>query len=143
MRQEQFRAPPALTVSGSPVQSPATKVAEDLPRGIVARRAGHTPARMRTCTAHVKAGKWAAIVAIAEQRPRREHLIELQPAMKNVTAHQAEGPLQIERAHDLTPEHRYLEIGRKAIHRLDHEIRDALAMRIPGLAAGKLRCDML
>src|SRR5581483_7067337 len=104
MRPEQFHASPALTISGGPAQSPAAKVGEDLARRVVARRPGDTAARMRARTTHVKTRKRAAIVPIPEHRPRREHLIELQPGMEDVAHDEAKDPLEVERAHDLPPQ---------------------------------------
>src|SRR6185312_9120491 len=131
MRQEQNFADSVLTVSGGTPQSPAAKVSEDLPRRIVSRRAGHAAAWMCSGAAHVEPRQRSAIVAIPEHRPRRQHLVELQPAVKDVAAHEAEGPLEVERAHDLPPENGRPEIRRDAVDRVDHEVRNALAMRIP------------
>lgn len=51
--------------------------------------------------AHVESGDRAAVVGIAEQRPRREQLPEVEGAMKNVAADQAEGALEVERGENL------------------------------------------
>ena len=73
----------------------------------------------------------SAVIAVPEHRPRREQLIEAQRAVEDVAADEAEGALEIERAHDLPAEHRGLEIRRMAVDQIDHEVGDLLAVRRP------------
>src|SRR5690606_9707983 len=75
-------------------------------RRVVARCAGHAAARMGAGTAQVQARQRAAIVRLAEYRPRAEQLIEAQRAVEDVAADEAEVAFEIERALDLAAEHR-------------------------------------
>src|ERR1700679_3231589 len=122
---------------------PAPEVGDDFARGIMARRAGYTAARMRARSAHVQSLQRTAIVAVPEHGPRREHLVQAQGAVKDVAADQPEGALEIERAHDLPPEHRGLEIGRMTVDEIDHDIGYLLPMIVPGCPVGQLRRDVL
>src|ERR1700733_15142936 len=94
----------------SPFHAPAPEVGDDFARGIVAGCSGHAAARMRARSAHVQPRQGSAIVAVAQHRPCREHLVQAQGAVENVAADQPEGALEVERAHDLPSEHRSLEI---------------------------------
>src|SRR5688572_29447295 len=89
-------------------QSATGEVREDLACRVVARRAGHPSARVRARSTHVQPVQRPAIVAMAEHRARGEHLVEAQRAVKDVSAHEPERSLEIERAVDLTPQHRRL-----------------------------------
>src|ERR1700722_9431602 len=98
--------------ASSPLDPPAPKIGDDFTRGIMARRTGHAPAGMRAGSAHIESLQGSAIVAVSHHRPRREHLVQAERTMKDIAADQAEGPLEIERAHDLPSQHRGLEIRR-------------------------------
>jgi len=87
--------------------------------------------RVGAGTAHVQPLQGAAIVAVAQHRTGREQLIQAQRAVKNIAADQAEGTLEIERAHDLAAQHGCLEIRRMAVDEIDHDVRDFVAMRVP------------
>ncbi len=63
--------------------------------------------------------------------------------MENIAADQAEGALQVERAVDLTADHRRLEARRVFVERRDHEVRHFFTVVVPGAAVGQLRRDML
>src|SRR5579862_4217227 len=120
--------------SGGAPQPALSKVQNDLARRIVSGRSRHATPRMRAGPAHVQSGERPAIVTVPEHGPCGEHLIKTQHTVEDVTADEPEGALEIERAHDLTTDHRRLEIGCIRIHRLDHQIRDGLAMYVPGCA---------
>ena len=51
--------------------------------------------------------------------------------------------LEIERAQDLAPEHRRLEIRRVSVHRFDHQVSDLFAAFVPAFAVRQLRRDVL
>ena len=112
------------------------EIPQHFARRIVARRAGHAAARMRARAAHVEARQRPAIVRMAEHRAGREHLPEIERAVKDVAADQAEGALEIERRHDLPAEHRAFEIRRMAVDRRDHQVGDRLAMVVPDDPSG-------
>src|SRR5260370_22145229 len=86
-------------------QASPPEIGNDFARGVVAGGAGHAAARVRTRSAHVQSLQWAAIVAVSQHRPRREHLIQTQGAMKDIAADHAESTLELEPAHDLPYQH--------------------------------------
>src|ERR1700686_2990222 len=86
---------------------------------------------MRARSAPIQPLERAAVIAVPQHRPRREQLVQAQGAMENVAADEPEGPLQIERTHNLPPEHRGLEIRRMSIDKIDHDIGNFLAMCVP------------
>src|SRR3954470_4174997 len=98
---------------------------------------------MRTGPAHVKPGQWPAIVRMPEHRARREHLSEIERTVEYVAADEPEGSLEIERRHDLPPQHRALEVRRVAVDGFDHEVSDDFAMVVPRLAVRQFGRDML
>src|SRR5437764_8519357 len=98
---------------------------------------------MRARAAHVEAGEWPAIIRMTEHRARREHLPEIERAMEDVAADEAEGAFQVERRENLTAKHRAFEVRRIAVDRVDHQVGDRLAMFIPGRTVGQFRRDML
>ena len=104
--------PPGCNVSSSLPEIP-----QHLPRRIVPRQPGHAAARMRAGAAHVEPRERPAIIRMAEHRARREHLPEIERAVEDVAADEAEGALEIERREDLPPEHRALEVRRVAVDR--------------------------
>src|ERR1700758_396392 len=90
---------PAMTSSSiSPKQRAV--IPQDHPRGVVAGRAGDTAAGMRAAAAVIKTLQRAAIIGMAEHRPRREQLIERQRAVEDVSAKQPELALEVERRKD-------------------------------------------
>src|SRR5581483_6791796 len=103
-------------------------------RGVVARRAGDAAAGMGAGAAHIEAGDRAAIVAVTEDGPCREHLIEFEAAMHDVAAEETETALEIERGQRFVTQHRSRETRREPIDGGDHELRDCVAMLIPALA---------
>src|SRR5579859_4465374 len=94
------------------LQPPPLEVGEDFGRGIVSRRAGHAAAGMGSRTAHIEAGHRRAVIGMAQHRPRREQLVQVELAMEDVAADQAEGAFEVERAVDLHAQHRLLEVRR-------------------------------
>src|SRR6185369_3698176 len=88
-------------------------------RGIVAGRTGDAAAGMGTGTAHIKSANWTAIIAVTQNRPGREHLVEIELAVHDIAAGQAEDPLQIERTERLHSQHGLFEPGRETVDRGD------------------------
>src|SRR5688572_3643977 len=130
-------------ISGDSPQLAFLEVDEDLARRVVPRRTRHAAAGMRAGATHIYAWQRAAIVTVPEHRARREDLIQVQRAVEDVAADQAERSLEVERAVDLPSEHRGFEVRRVLVDRLDHQIRDGFAMRIPRLPIRQLRRDVL
>src|SRR5206468_10907757 len=125
-------------------QPPApAPIAKDCARGIVAGRAGHAATGMRARATVIEAGDRAAVVRMAEHRSRPEQLIERERAVEDVAADEAERLLEIERAQRLATNHARLEASRVALDRVDHQVGDLLAMRVPGAAVRQLRRDVL
>src|SRR5687768_14313724 len=77
--------------------TPALEVANDLARGVVAGRAGDAATGMPTRAAQVEARQRHAVVRGAEDRPRREELVEPELAVEDVAVDEAEAAFQIER----------------------------------------------
>src|ERR1700744_609589 len=124
-------------------RSAAAKIREDFTRGVMSGSPRDTATRMGSGATHVQTLQRSAVVLISEHRARREHLIERQCAVKYVAADETEGALEIQRALDLAPEHGGFEIRGVLVDGLDHQIRDLVAVRVPGLAIRKLRSNML
>ena len=79
-----------------PLQS-LPHIAQNFPRRVMSRRAGDAAAGMRAGAAHVKARDGAAIVGMAQHRPGGKNLPELEAAVKNIAADEAEFAFEIER----------------------------------------------
>ena len=92
------------------------------------------PPGMRARAAVVEARHRAAIVGIAEHRPRPEQLVERERAVEDVAAGEPEGLLEVERAQRLAADHARLEARRIAIDRVDHQVGHLVAMVVPGAA---------
>ena len=125
------RQAPMPALRNESASAPLPEIPQHFPRRIVPRQSGHAAARMRPRSAHVEARQRPAVVRMAEHRAGREHLPEIERTVKNVAADEAEGALEIERRHDLPPEHRTLEVRRMAVDRRDHQVGDRLAMVVP------------
>src|SRR5258705_6797239 len=128
-----------------PIHSPKQRpvIPEDDARGVVAGGAGDAAAGMRAASAMVETPQGAAIIGMAEHRPRRKQLVQRQRAMKNVAAEQAELALEIERRQDMAANHARREAWRILIHGRDHEIGDLFAMVVPRPAVRQLRRHVL
>jgi hypothetical protein len=63
--------------------------------------------------------------------------------MEDVSIRQPKDALQIQGREALSCDDACLETWRIAFDRIDHQIRDSLAMLLPGRAVGKLRAYML
>lgn len=63
--------------------------------------------------------------------------------MKDVSADESEGALEIQRTHNLAPQHGGLEIGRMGIDQIDHQVCHFFTMSVPGCIVGQHRGDML
>src|SRR3982074_115661 len=81
-------------------------IPQDYARGVVAGGAGDAAAGMRAGAAMVEALQGAPIVGMAEDRARREQLVQRQRTMKNIAAEQPELAFQIERRQNLPPHDR-------------------------------------
>jgi alkanesulfonate monooxygenase SsuD/methylene tetrahydromethanopterin reductase-like flavin-dependent oxidoreductase (luciferase family) len=119
------------------------EIAQNFARGIVPRRAGDAAAGMGPRAAHIEPCNRRAIIGMAEHGPRRKNLRGLERAVKDVAADEAEGALQIERAHDLPARAPTFEVRRVAVDRLDHQVGDLFAAIVPGFSVGQVRRDML
>src|SRR5690606_36877652 len=106
-----------------PLAAPPSEIPQDLPRGSVAGCAGDAATGMGAGSAHIEAGDRPAVIRVAKHGPRGKNLSEIERAVENVAADQAESPFEIERAEDLPPDHRRLEVGRIGIDRVDHQVR--------------------
>src|ERR1043166_5178921 len=120
-------------------QPPAAKIAQHLARRVVAGRAGHPAARVGAGAAHIKPRDRAAVIGMAEQRAGREQLPEIESAVENVAADEAESALEIERRENLPAEHRPGKIRRVTVDRRDHQVGDLIAMVVPRGAVRQLR----
>src|SRR5580765_7619702 len=98
---------------------------------------------MRARAAHIETLERSAVVAVAEHRSRREHLVEVHRPVRDVPAEKPKSPLQIERAHDLAAKYCSLEVRSVRVDGVDHEVGDRFAMGIPRGARGELRRDVL
>src|SRR5215471_13278403 len=85
----------------SPQPAPPVPIVKDRPRRIVAWRAGDAAAGMRARAAMVEAGDGAAVVRVAQHRPRPEQLVKRQCAMEDVAADEPKRLLEVERAQRL------------------------------------------
>src|SRR5258708_29880165 len=121
------------TRSGEP---PAPEVLEDFARGVVARGAGHATSGMRSRAAEVHAFDRHSIPRMPKDGTRAEKLVQRELAVEDVATHEPEFALEIERRQDSPSQHRRLEVGREAVHVIDDGVGGALALRIPGSAAG-------
>src|SRR5277367_5937917 len=77
------------------------EILQYLPRRVVPGGAGDAAAGVGAGAAHIEAGDRAAMVGVAQHRAGREYLVEVERAVEDVAADQAESPLQVQRAHDL------------------------------------------
>ena len=68
---------------------------------------------------------------MTQHRTRREDLPQIERAVKDIAADEAECSFQIERRKDLAAEHRALEIRCMIIDRFDHEIGDGFTVVVP------------
>ena len=110
---------------------------------LVPWHAGDAAAGMRTRAAHVETLQRTAIVAVAEDRPRREQLVERERAVEDVAADQAELALEIERRQHPATDDARGEIRRVAVHRRDHQVGDLVPRGVPRHAVGQRRIGML
>ena len=76
---------------------PTLQIRNDRARGIVAGRAGDSAAWMGAGSAMVEGFHRAAVIGMAQHRPRREHLIERHRAVEDVAADEAECAFEVER----------------------------------------------
>ena len=112
-------------------------------RRIVARCAGDAAAGMGAGAAHIEPIDRAAVIAVSQNRTRREHLIEIELSVHDVAAGKAEDALEIERAQRLHAEYRFAESRRETVNRVNHQSRNFIAVIVPGTAARKFRRDVL
>ena len=112
-------------------------------RRVVAGHTAHAASGMRARTAHIESGNGAAIVGVTQNGSRREQLVQTQSAVRDIAAHETENALHIERAHGCARYHRSLESGRETLDRIEHQIGDFVAMRVPGFSAGQFGRDVL
>jgi hypothetical protein len=109
----------------------ALEVAQDLPRGIVARRTGDAASRMASRTAQIETRDRTSIIRVTRHRTRREDLPQIERSVENIAADKSECSLKIERGKVLARQHRPPEIRRMIIDRLDHEIGDGFTVVVP------------
>src|SRR5262245_64982933 len=102
-----------------PQPAPPAPIREDRARGVVAGRAGDAAARMRARAAVVEAGDGAAVVRVAEYRPRPEQLVERQRAVEDITADEPKRLLEIKRAQRLAANDACLEARSIAVDGVD------------------------
>src|SRR3569833_2417929 len=133
----------AQSRSGHPAQPAPAEIADDFPCGVMSRGAGNPAARMGAGATHVQPVHRPAIVAITQHGTGGKHLVESQGAMKDVTAYQSEGAFQIQRALDLASPDRGFEVGCVLVDGVNHQVRDRLAVSVPGFAVRQLGRDVL
>src|SRR5262249_44064360 len=109
-------------MDSSPQPASPVPIMKDRARCIVARRAGDAAAGMRARAAMVEAGDGAAVVRVAQHRPRPEQLVKRQCAMEDVAADEPERLLEVERAQRLAADDARLEARRVTIDRVDHQV---------------------
>jgi hypothetical protein len=80
---------------------------------------------------------------MTQHRPGAEELIERQSSVEDVAANEPARSLEIERTHDLPPQHTLLKSWSIAIHRRNHQVGHLLAVIVPGAAIGEDRLNML
>ena len=88
-------------------------------RRIVSGRAGHAATRVSARSAQVQALERHPVIGRADHRARTEQLVEAHLAMENVTADQAEAPLQVQGRMDLPTDDGRCEARRMTVHRRD------------------------
>src|SRR6201999_289448 len=114
------------------------EIADDFARCVMSGGAGYTAAGMCAGAAHVQPVQRAAVVAITQHGSRGEHLVERERTVKDIPADESERALQIQRALDLAPEDCGLEVGSVLVDGVDHQVRDGLAVVVPGGPVGEL-----
>src|SRR5882672_1878981 len=82
-------------------------IAQDHLRGVVAGGAG---------AAMIEPFQGAAVVGVAQHRPRREQLVERQRAVEDIPTQQAEFPFEIERRQNLPADHACRKARRIFVH---------------------------
>src|SRR5262245_25358292 len=122
---------------------PPPPIRQDRTCRVVAGRAGDAAAGMRARAAVVEARDGAAVVGMAEHWPRPEELVKRQRAVEDIAADEPERLLEIERAQGLASDHARLEARRIALDRVDHQVGNLVAMRVPGAALRQRRRDVL
>src|SRR5579871_580564 len=121
----------------------AGNILDDLAGRIVSRDAADATARMGAGPAHVQTGNGTSVIPVAEHGPGRKELVERETPMHDVAADKTERTFEVERAQHASRHHAGLEAGCVAFHRVDHQIRDFLLLRVPRNAVGQLGRDML
>jgi len=71
------------------------------------------------------------MVRLAQDGTGAEQLIQRQPPVKDIAAHQTESPLEVQRRQRHPSQNARLEARCPAIDRVDHQIGDGLAMVVP------------
>ena len=98
---------------------------------------------MRPGAAKIQPRQRPPVIGLTQHRPRTEQLVQAQRAVEDVATNQAEGPLKIQRTHDLPAEHRSGKTRRMLFDGGDHQIRDFFAMIIPAASIRQLRGNVL
>src|SRR5690606_8377210 len=112
-------------------------------RAIVARRAGHPAARMRSRAAHVEPLHRAAVGAVAEDRPGTPQLVKRHMPMHDVAACKAKLALQAFGRKDLAAEDRGTKTGRMGFDRVDDRIGGTLLFLVPVSPSRQFRRELL
>src|SRR5690349_20708462 len=96
-------------MDSSPQPASPVPIVKNRARRIVAWRAGDAAAGMRARAAMVEPGDGAAVVRVAQHRPRPVQLVKRQRAVEDVAADEPEGLLEVERAQRLAADDARLE----------------------------------
>src|SRR6266851_6587377 len=111
----------SIGVSGVLPGDSATELPLDVLDDLFRRQRARTPvgagARMRARSAEKQILDRRLVTRPAEERPRDEQLIQRELAVKDMTAGQPVGPLEIERRDRLPSQHGRFESGRVALDR--------------------------
>src|SRR5437868_6571870 len=122
---------------------PEAAVLEHRARGVMARRSGHSTARVCARPAKIQTLERHPVIGRANHRPRAEQLVEAHLAVENVAPDQSETALEVEGRMDLPPKHRLREPGRVAVHRRDDRIGGLLAFVVPAAPVAEIVAKML
>jgi len=80
-----------------PYDAPPPEIAQDFASDVVAGRAGDAASGMPSRAAQIEPRDRATIIRVAQHRPRREYLPQIERAVEYVAADEAECSLEIER----------------------------------------------
>src|SRR6266481_6013042 len=90
-------------------------VLEDLPRGVVARRAGDAPSGMDPGAAQVETAHGGAVAGPAWHGATEEERAQVQVAVEDVPLSQPETALEVDRRQDVALQDGHLEAGRDLV----------------------------